>query len=672
MNLRSKFVVIGLLFFGVIYANYPNFLEFIPGLKKEDNSFYYLQKIEVFQRSLQALQSLDLFLVDEEKKEISVIGTDTSSIKELQKIEFFSDLFSEVEIIQKEDNYFLTSNNKNLSNIAENFNNLVLNTKKIEKIEFHEENLEILFFAKEDKTLFKGLEPIRSFIGDDLDFFYNPNTKAYSSKKKDAELLISLGLDLKGGIYLDLGIELNKIFENLAINLREELRNYFLEEGVFFSELVLSNEKNSLDISLVGNQEINWDKEKLQALLGYFEIRKNQLGGYEAFLPVSQKSTIEAAAIDQVINILNNRVNLLGVKEPSIQKKGIDSIIVQLPGQADPARARSIIQQSAKLDFRLIIQNADPDTPGENLVLTYEQKDTITGEITSVEELVVADRVIMSGEMVKDAKVIYSQTTGQPYVAVDFNNTGASVFAKITKENVGGNLAIILDNKIQSYPRINEPIYGGSAQISGNFTSQEASDLALVLRSGSLPTSLIINEERTVGASLGEDSIRASMIALLLGFVIVILLLLIYYQLSGLFCIFALIFNILIIFACLSYFRATLTLPGMAGIILTVGMAVDANILIFERIKEEMATNNNLHKSIGQGYRRSLWTILDANITTLLAAAILFQFGTGPIKGFALTLSIGIIASLFTSLFVSRFLFELFYRKTSKEKKISI
>lgn len=671
MNLRLKFVVIGLLFLGVIYANYPNFLEFIPGLKKDNTSFYF-QKIKIFQESLNALHSLDLLLVDEEAKEIKVLGSNSSSIENLQSISLFENLFNGVKVEARENSYFLTSSSKNLTNIAEDLNKIILNAKKIEKIEFIEENLEILFFAKNEAKLFKNLEPIRTFVEKDLDFFYNPNIEAYSSKKKTSDLLVSLGLDLKGGIYLDLGIELEKIFENLAINLREDLRNYFLDKGVFFSDLSLSKDKTSLDVTLVENQKLDWQKNDLQAILGYFEVKENELGDFEVFLPEAQKSTIEDNAIDQVINTLNNRVDLLGVKEPSIQKKGTDSIIVQLPGQTNPVRARNIIQQSAKLDFRFVVEDADPAAPGNNLVFSYEQKDPISDEIISVRELVVKDRVVMSGVLVQDARVVYSQTTGQPYVTVDFNSAGSEIFAKITSKNVGKSLAIILDGKVQSYPRINEPIYGGSAQISGNFSNQEAADLALVLRSGSLPTSLIINEERTVGASLGEDSIRASMIALLLGFIFVILLLLIYYQLAGLFCIFALLFNTLIIFACLSYFQATLTLPGMAGIILTVGMAVDANILIFERIKEELSLNKNLHKAVGQGYSRSLWTILDANITTLLASAILFQFGTGPIKGFALTLSIGIIASLFTSLFVSRFLFELFYQRASKEQKLSI
>jgi preprotein translocase subunit SecD len=671
MTLRSKFLVVFLLLVSVLYANYPNFLEFVPGLKSENVDFYK-EKTATIQEALEALHALDLFLVDTEKEAIQVIGSDSSKVRALLEIDLFDDVFEDLKVVEEAGEYLLTSSTKNLTNIASDLNQLVLNAKRVEKVEFDTANSEILFFANEESLLFKNLEPIRSFIGDELDFFEDVEKNAYSSKKKDPNLLIHLGLDLKGGIYLDLGIDIDKIFENLAINLREDLTNYFLDEGIYFSDIELAEDKNSLNVYLASGQSFDWQQQEIQDLLGDFEIETEEEGIYRAFLAASKKTTIEENSLEQVINILNNRVNLLGVKEPSIQRKGEDAIVVQLPGQTDPARARNVIQQSAKLDFRMVEENISPDAPGDNLVFPYEQKDSLTGEIINIEEIVVEDRVILSGEMVKEARVAYSQTTAQPYVTIDFNSEGGRLFAAITEKNVGRSLAIILDGKVQSFPRINEAIYGGSAQITGDFSNQEAADLALVLRSGYLPTSLIINEERTVGASLGEDSIRASMIALLLGFVFVILLLLIYYQLAGLFCIFALLFNILIIFAALSYFQATLTLPGMAGIILTVGMAVDANILIFERIKEELGLNTNLHKAIGQGYQRSLWTILDANITTLLASLILFQFGTGPIKGFAVTLSIGIVASLFTSLFVSRFLFELFYKKAAKNQKLAI
>ena len=672
MGLRSKFIVIFLLFAGVLYVNYPNFLEFIPGLKK-DSSALYQEKARSFQSALSLLHSLDLFLVDKENNRIAVIGTDPSAVLELASLDLFSEFFQNLETWHQEDSYFLLfkQNTKNVTAIAADLNDLISYAKKITKIEFFAGTSEIGFFAQEGELLFEGTEPIRSFLANELDWLYNPELKFYSSKEKDPKLLVNLGLDLKGGIYLDLDLQLEPIFENLAKNLREDLRGYFLENNIFFLNIELAVDRSSLNILLTPNQEVDWQTQDIQQILSDFVIEDQGKGVFLAKIPDDKKDIIQASALDQVVNILNNRIDLLGVKEPTIQKKGKNSIVVQLPGQSDPARARKIIQQSAKLEFRFVVENANPEYPEENLVLVYEQKDTQSGEILSVERIVVEDIVVLSGERVKDARVSYSQTTGVPYVTLTFNSQGADIFGEITAKNVGRNLAIVLDDKIQSYPRINEAIYGGNAQITGNFSNKEASDLALVLRSGSLPTSLVINEERTVGASLGEDSIRSSMIALLLGFIFVILLLLCYYRLAGLFCIFALIFNILIIFAALSYFQATLTLPGMAGIILTVGMAVDANILIFERIKEELASTN-LHKAIGQGFQRSLWTILDANITTLLASIILFYFGTGPIKGFAVTLSIGIVASLFTSLFVSRFLFEFFYRTAPKEQKLSI
>ena len=484
-------------------------------------------------------------------------------------------------------------------------------------------------------------------------------------------LLISLGLDLKGGIYLDLSINTEELFENLLKNLREDLNVYFSENGIFVLDMRVIDERN-LEIRLDPSQEVDWQSDKLSSYLSNTNIQPQGEGVFLATLGSAEINKIKEKTLEQVINTLNNRIDQLGVKEPSIQKKGDDSVIVQLPGQTDPARARRIIQQSAKLEFRFVVENLEPENAGNNLVLISEVKDEKTGEVLGTNQVVVEDRVVLGGELIREARVSFSQNTGLPYVTLVFNSKGATAFGEITEKNVGRRLAVILDNKVQSSPVIQEAIYGGNAQISGSFTNKEASDLALVLRSGSLPTSLVINQERTVGASLGEDSVRNSMLALAFGFLLIILLILGYYRISGAFCIVALVFNILFIFAALSYFEATLTLPGMAGIILTVGMAVDANILIFERIKEELKKIPSSQAAIQRGFELSRWTILDANITTLLAAGILFYFGTGPIKGFSITLSIGILASLFTSLFVTRFLFEVFYLRSFKAKKVSI
>ena len=672
MNLRYKFIVILLLLLAILYANYPNFLELLPD-KQNSNLAFYQQKEKELQSSLQDLHNLNLFIVEKENNKILVVGADLEEVETLQSNLLLNRFFKDYEIKEEASKVYLywSGDENDLVKNAEQLNNLVLNAKKIESITFQRDNSQLFFAVKDDSQISLNEEPIKTFLADDLDWVYDFIAAGYSSRLKKADLLISLGLDLKGGIYLDLDLDLDTLLSNVLKNLAVDLRNYFNEQSIFLLNLEVIDSR-SLQVRLDPSEVIDWQSEELDNYLNAFEVIPEGEGLFTIAISQTEIARIQQDAIDQVINTLNNRIDLLGVKEPSIQKKGDNSIVVQLPGQTDPARARRVIQQSAKLEFRFVVENGDPENPENNLVLNYEVKDSGTGAIINVEQVVVEDIVMLAGDVIREARVIFSNTTGLPYVSIDFDSKGAADFAELTEKNVGRQLAIILDNKIQSYPVIQEAIYGGQAQITGSFSNKEASDLALVLRSGSLPTSLVINEERTVGASLGEDSVRDSVTALLFGFLLVILLLAIYYQLSGLFCIFALLFNILFIFAALSYFKATLTLPGMAGIILTVGMAVDANILIFERIKEELKQTSNIKQAVKLGFSRSSWTIVDANVTTLLAAAILFYFGTGPIKGFSVTLSIGIIASLFSSLFITRFFFELFYLRKLKVIKLSI
>jgi preprotein translocase subunit SecD len=281
-------------------------------------------------------------------------------------------------------------------------------------------------------------------------------------------------------------------------------------------------------------------------------------------------------------------------------------------------------------------------------------------------------KILLTGEFIRDAQVRFDPQTNQPYVSLSFDSIGADRFAKITRRSVGRNLAIVLDDKVQSAPVIREAITGGEASISGQFTVEEAGDLGLVLRSGSLPAPIEIREERTVGASLGEDSVAASLNALLLGGLFVLVFMAVYYRVSGLFAVAALVFNIILILSVLSTCGATLTLPGMAGIVLTIGMAVDANVLIFQRIREELRRTENPRAAIKEGFAKAFRTILDANVTTLFAALALLQFGTGPIKGFAVTLSIGILASMFTAIIVTRLFFDLVYLQRRQLKAISI
>ena len=672
MQLRYKFVIILLLFLAIIYVNYPNVWELIPSLRQDEAGFYQ-EKEKNIQIALNDLKELQLFLVEKEKGRIQAIGTSAAFLQSLAKQPLISGFFEDFKIKEEEGKtyLYLTNSKAKITELADQFNRLALNSQKIDEVQYQADKQQLFFLLQENQQLSPISEPIKTFLADELDWVYDAALGGYSSRKKKSDLLISLGLDLKGGIYLDLSINTEELFENLLKNLREDLNVYFSENGIFVLDMRVIDERN-LEIRLDPSQEVDWQGDKLSSYLSNTNIQPQGEGVFLATLGSAEINKIKEKTLEQVINTLNNRIDQLGVKEPSIQKKGDDSVIVQLPGQTDPARARRIIQQSAKLEFRFVVENLEPENAGNNLVLISEVKDEKTGEVLGTNQVVVEDRVVLGGELIREARVSFSQNTGLPYVTLVFNSKGATAFGEITEKNVGRRLAVILDNKVQSSPVIQEAIYGGNAQISGSFTNKEASDLALVLRSGSLPTSLIINQERTVGASLGEDSVRNSMLALAFGFLLIILLILGYYRISGAFCIVALVFNILFIFAALSYFEATLTLPGMAGIILTVGMAVDANILIFERIKEELKKIPSSQAAIQRGFELSRWTILDANITTLLAAGILFYFGTGPIKGFSITLSIGILASLFTSLFVTRFLFEVFYLRSFKAKKVSI
>jgi preprotein translocase subunit SecD len=332
--------------------------------------------------------------------------------------------------------------------------------------------------------------------------------------------------------------------------------------------------------------------------------------------------------------------------------------------------------KTARLEFKMVAEDVDPQEslkgnppPGTNLL--YERNvDPRTGAVTE-NPIVVQDKTVLTGDLLSDAQVRIDTRFNEPYVAIDFNAVGAKRFDQITAANVGKRMAIVLDDTVYSAPVIRERISGGSAQISGSFSEQEATDLAIVLRAGSLPAPVNILEDRTVGPSLGLDSINKGMLSVAVGGILVILAMVLYYKLAGVVANVALILNVVFIMAILSMFQATLTLPGIAGIVLTVGMAVDANVLIFERIREELRLGKTARAALEAGYSKAFLTIIDANITTLIAALVLFQFGTGPVKGFAVTLSIGIMASLFTAIFVSRVIFD-FFLVRFQAKRLSI
>ncbi len=372
-------------------------------------------------------------------------------------------------------------------------------------------------------------------------------------------------------------------------------------------------------------------------------------------------------AVDQSIEVLRNRIDEFGVAEPLIQKQGSNKIVVQLPGLEDPDEALNLIGKTAVLSFHLVDENVTAEAikaglqaqPIDVALLPYKMTDPVTGgTMPSTVMMAVKKEPVLTGSYLMDAEVMVSPQDNRPYVAIKFDPTGAKLFEEITKNNLQRNLAIVLDGTIYSAPTIQTVISGGEASISGSFTFKEANNLAIVLKAGSLPAPVTVAENRTVGASLGDDSIKSGVTASITGFILIVLFIGIYYRLSG-------------INADIAQFKATLTLPGIAGIMLTLGMAVDANVLIFERIREELRKGRTVINAIDIGYSKALSAIIDSNLTSLIAAVVLFQFGTGPIKGFAITLSIGLIASMFTAIFVTRTIFMSFmYKRTIKHLSI--
>ncbi|MFH1394998.1 MAG: protein translocase subunit SecD [Candidatus Omnitrophota bacterium] len=387
-------------------------------------------------------------------------------------------------------------------------------------------------------------------------------------------------------------------------------------------------------------------------------------GGMHLVLEVdtSELSPEEAKdAPERALEVIRNRIDQFGVMEPVIQLQGKNRMLIQLPGVSDRKRAKEIIGRTAHLEFKLV--SDDPEllkkiVAGET-VEGYELKNMKTRD-GKTEPLVVESSSVLTGDMLVNATTEFSQQGfGQPYVSLEFNDKGADIFALVTSSNIGKRLAIVLDDEVSTAPVIRERIPSGRAQITGNFSLQEAKDIALVLRAGALPAPVVIIEERSVGPALGKDSVKKGINAIIIGGICVLAFMAIYYLLAGVIADFALILNILIITGALAYFGGTLTLPGIAGLLLTIGMSVDANVLIFERIREESKLGKSLRAAIHAGYDKAFWTILDANITTLITALILFQFGTGPVRGFATTLSIGILASMFTALVVTRLILDI-------------
>jgi preprotein translocase subunit SecD len=383
-------------------------------------------------------------------------------------------------------------------------------------------------------------------------------------------------------------------------------------------------------------------------------------------------------AVRQGVETIRNRVDQFGVAEPTITRQGDDRILIQLPGVQDPERAKALIGKTALLEFKLVDEWADAEAavqgrvPEGDEVLYQRRVDKQTKAERKIPYVVNKRTLLTGGELTRAEVNADPNSPGNWQVAIEFTATGARIFGDITEQNVGRHLAIVLDGVLQSAPRINERIPGGRAVITGQFSVDEARDLAIVLRAGALPAPVTVLEERTVGPSLGADSIRKGMIAIIASAIAVVVFMLIYYRLSGLIADVALVLNLIILLACMAAFGATLTLPGIAGIALTIGMAVDTNILIFERIREEMRVGKTARASIDAGFSRALRTIIDTHLTVMVTAAILYNFGTGAVKGFAVSLFVGLAASLFTAYFFTRLLFDVVYMGRRKVEAISI
>jgi preprotein translocase subunit SecD len=489
---------------------------------------------------------------------------------------------------------------------------------------------------------------------------------------------INLGLDLQGGIHLVLGVDIDKALEAQVERAGDGVRAELEKKGIAVRR-VERRGTTELAIQLASSQ--SWDAalSTVGDILGGFDRKEADQGASRIVMALKPReaATIRELAVRQGLETIRNRVDQFGVAEPSIQQQGENRILVQLPGVQDPGRAKALIGKTALLEFKLVDERTDPESaqragPPEGTEVLFQRRvDKETKQERKVPFLV-QKKAYITGRDVSTARVSIDQNTSEPYVSVDFNGAGARAFAELTDANVGRRLAIVLDGNVHSAPQIRERIPSGRAQITGGFTTEEATDLAIVLRAGALPAPVQVLEERTVGPSLGADSIRQGIVAILASTVLVFLFMLIYYRLSGLVADVALGLNLLLLLATMAGFHATLTLPGIAGIALTIGMAVDTNILIFERVREELRAGKTVRGAIEAGFSRAFKTVIDTHVTVLVSGLILFQFGTGPVKGFAVTLMIGIAVSLFTAVFFTRLLFDLIYMGRRRRETLSI
>ena len=519
----------------------------------------------------------------------------------------------------------------------------------------------MLYFSRW-KTVLIWLSVVASVI------FAAPNLFSKATLEKLPDWLpktqMTLGLDLQGGSHILLQLDRKSLIDERVNATRDEIRSKLRDARVGYTGL--SGSGTTVQVRIRDASQVDAAKKALADLTN--PVQSGLFGGgslTEATLTEPEPGLLRFTLTDEGINyrissaltksieVVSRRVNELGTTEPIIQRQGTDRILVQVPGLQDPQRLKEILGKTAKLTFRMVDMSMTAQDalatrpPAESEVLYEGKKDPKT-------PILIQKQVLVSGEELTDAQPGFDQRSGEPIVTFRFNTAGARKFAQVTQENVGRPFAIVLDNEVISAPVIREPIIGGSGQISGSFTVESANDLAILLRAGALPAPLTIIEERTVGPGLGQDSIKKGKDASYIGSAMVIIFMFVTYGLFGLFANIAVAINVAMIFGVLSLLNATLTLPGIAGIVLTVGIAVDSNVLIYERIREEVRSGRTAIAAIDAGFTRALATILDSNITTFIAAAVLFFIGTGPVRGFAVTLGAGILTTVFTAFTLTR------------------
>lgn len=484
---------------------------------------------------------------------------------------------------------------------------------------------------------------------------------------------VSLGLDLQGGSYLLLELQLDRYMHEQLSGTVDGLRAEMIADKTMYQNLGLFGD--TVKFTLLPQSTSVDAKALVRKINPDLDVAGNGTGNYEAKFSDAALTAKKLQLLEQSIQIVNRRVNETGTREPIIQRQGDNRIVLQVPGLQDPERLKALLGRTAKMTFHLVDETVDMRDAMQGKVpagtrIMYEEDHNDKNSVSRI-PIPVKTRIMLSGDLLVDAAPSFDNQTNEPIVSFRFNTVGAQKFAEITRDNVGKRFAVVLDDKVITAPVIQTAIMGGSGVITGRFTTESANDLAVLLRSGALPVPLKVIEERSVGPSLGADSIDAGKRASLLAVVLVMGFMLINYGLFGVFANVALLCNLIFIMGALSLFQATLTLPGIAGMVLTLGMAVDANVLIYERIREELRNGKTPFSAIEHGFRAARATILDANVTTLIAAVMLFYFGTGTVKGFAVTLAIGIIASMFTAILLTRLMVSIWLRR-SRPKVVPI